>query len=78
VKPGWLKAVKKMEAFPKPASMIQNRLEQNANMINSDEGIRGILEDAIAVGAKVLWMQLDVINEKAAARAFDAGLKVVG
>ena len=36
-----------------------------------------IVEDAIARRAKVIWMQLGVINEKAAARAREAGLEVV-
>jgi predicted CoA-binding protein len=39
--------------------------------------IPAIAEDAIAVGAKVLWMQLGVHNAEARARAEGAGLEVI-
>jgi len=41
------------------------------------EEVPAIVEDAIKIGAKAVWMQEGVINEEAAARARGAGLLVV-
>lgn len=41
------------------------------------EEIVPIAKDAIAIGAKVLWMQVGIINEEAAKLASDAGLTVI-
>jgi len=41
------------------------------------QDIPPIAEQAIAIGAKVLWMQLGIVNDEAARRASAAGLDVV-
>jgi predicted CoA-binding protein len=41
------------------------------------EDIPPIARDAVAIGAKVLWMQLGIRNDEAAKIATDAGLDVV-
>ncbi|HEV8711203.1 MAG TPA: CoA-binding protein [Candidatus Binatia bacterium] len=55
--------------IPEPVEMV--------DIFRRPEFVDQIADDAIAVGAKILWLQLDVINEPAARKAQDAGLTVV-
>lgn len=41
------------------------------------EQVPPFIDDAISIGARVIWMQLGIINEAAAAAAKAAGLEVV-
>jgi len=47
------------------------------NVFRRAEEVLPVVESAIRVGAKVVWMQMGIENEEAAAKARAAGLVVV-
>ena len=47
------------------------------DLFQRTERVPPFVDSAIAIGAKVIWMQLGVIHEEAAKKAEDAGLEVV-
>ena len=64
-----LKVYRSLAEIDRPIDMVQ--------VFRRKEELYAVAEQAIAVGAKVLWGQIGVYDDKAAKLAEDAGLKVV-
>ena len=63
------KCYKSLRDIPEPVDLV--------DCFRRSAEIPSLADDAIAIGAKVLWMQLGVSNPEARARAEAAGLEVV-
>ncbi len=63
------KCYKSLLDIPEPVDIV--------DIFRRSKEVPPIVEDAIKIGAKVVWMQLTVVNEEAAQRAREAGLEVV-
>jgi predicted CoA-binding protein len=58
-----------LESVPEPIDVVQ--------VFRKSEDVPPVVDSAINVGAKVVWMQEGIVNEEAAQKAREAGLQVV-
>ncbi len=63
------------KCYPNLASLPQS--VDVVEIFRRSEDVLPIVEEAIRLGAKVIWMQEGIINHEAAERATEAGLQVV-
>jgi len=73
-RPG-LEEIRDLKVYPSLASI--DRSVDMVEVFRRSEDLMGITKEAIAIGAKVLWAQIGVVNHDAAALAEEAGLQVV-
>ena len=64
-----LKCYPDLSAIPEPVDLV--------NVFRRPEHCPPIAEEAVAIGAKALWLQLGIANDEAARLASDGGLLVV-
>lgn len=64
-----LKVFNSLAEIDRPVDMVE--------VFRRPEDLLGIAQEAVAIGAKVLWGQIGVHNDEAARLAEDAGLQVV-
>tara|TARA_B100001057_G_scaffold39015_1_gene35144 strand:- start:530 stop:979 length:450 start_codon:yes stop_codon:yes gene_type:complete len=67
--------IRNLKVYPNLAAI--NRPVDMVEVFRKPEDLYKVAEEAIAIGAKVLWGQIGVINHEAANLAEEAGLKVV-
>jgi predicted CoA-binding protein len=63
------KAYASLREVPEPVDIV--------DIFRRAEDVPPVVEDAILIGARVIWMQLGIVNEAAAEQARAAGVEVI-
>ena len=70
-----LEEIRGMKVYP--SLTVIDRPVDMVEVFRRSEDLMGVTKEAIAIGAKVLWGQIGVVDHDAAKLAEEAGLKVV-
>jgi predicted CoA-binding protein len=65
------------KSYPRLEDVPKSHHIEIVDIFRRPENIPSVVDSAIAVGAKVIWMQLGIENQNAAAKARAAGLFVI-
>jgi uncharacterized protein len=66
-----------IKAYPSLSDIPEGGKAEIVDIFRKSEDVPPVVDEAIAIGAKVVWMQLGIVNEEAAAKARGAGLDVI-
>ena len=65
------------KCYPSLTEAVKEHEIEIVDIFRNPKDVPPIVEEAIHIGATVVWMQLGIVHEAAATRALDAGLDVV-
>jgi predicted CoA-binding protein len=65
------------KCYPTLADAARDHTIELVNVFRNSEDVPPVVADAIAIGAKAIWLQMGIAHEAAAAQARAAGLLVV-
>ena len=71
---------REQDVFGEPSRKTLTDIDEPVDIVNvfrAPDALPGIAREAVAIGAKTLWCQFNVINEEGARIAEEAGLTVI-